>query len=111
MAHSEHGLPITMTVIEGHDNFNLHHQNGLVFEYSKVDQKATYNGYEAGTSVVRKSVVDDIGESGVWSWEDTVYPAYSGRIHAYIDETPFWDMGTPERLSKLEEYFQSRRTR
>ena len=109
-AHTEHGLPITMTVIEGHDTFNLHHENGVVVEYSKEDVKSSYNGYEAGTSVVKKSVIDDIGKSGVWSWEESAYPAYSGRIHAHIDETPFWDMGTPERLSKLENYFQSRRT-
>ncbi len=109
-AHTEHGLPITMTVIEGHDTFNLLHENGVVVEYSKEDVKSSYNGYEAGTSVVKKSVIDDIAKSGVWSWEESVYPAYSGRIHAHIDETPFWDMGTPERLSKLENYFQSRRT-
>ena len=42
------------------------------------------------------------------SWEKTVYPAMSGKIRAHFDDTKFWDMGTPERLKKLEDFLDSR---
>ena len=29
------------------------------------------------------------------------------QIGAYLDDTKFWDMGTPERLSKLTEFLKS----
>ena len=31
----------------------------------------------------------------------------SGKIGAHLDDTKFWDMGTPERLSKLTEFLKS----
>ncbi|HII11594.1 MAG TPA: hypothetical protein HA356_05940, partial [Candidatus Poseidoniaceae archaeon] len=46
------------------------------------------------------------GKDGVWSWEQTIYPALSGKIAVYLDDTPFWDMGTPERLASLEEFLE-----
>ena len=37
---------------------------------------------------------------------EEVYPALSGLIAAHLDETPFWDMGTPERLEMLESFLK-----
>ena len=99
-----------MTVIETNKIFNLRHENGVVMEYSKSEILEGFNGYEAGTSIVKKSLLQDIGREGAWSWEETVYQRLSGNIHAHIDDTPFWDMGTPERLLKLEEFFKNSRT-
>ena len=109
-AHKEHGQSLTMTVIQSDQLVNLRHENGNVVEYSKSEISDTFNGYEAGTSVVNKSVLVSFGKSKIWSWEETVYPQLSGKIHAHIDETPFWDMGTPERLERLEEFFDNRRS-
>ena len=84
-------------------------QNKFVFqEISSVPKE--FNGYEAGTSVVQKSVVEAFGREGKWSWEKTVYPAMSKDIHVHIDNTKFWDMGTPERLERLEEFFNESRS-
>ena len=107
-AHLDGECALTMTVTRTHEINNLHHANGLVTEYSKSKFSDTFNGYEAGTSVVKKSVLLSNGKDGSWSWEETVYPELSGKIHAYIDDTAFWDMGTPERLEKLEFFFENR---
>ena len=50
------------------------------------------------------------GKAGKWSWEKTVYPAMAGKIRAHIDDTKFWDMGTPERLENLDQFLKQRRT-
>ena len=110
-SHKEHQQSLTMTVIQSDELANLRHENERVFEYSKSEISDSFNGYEAGTSVVDKSVLVKFGKSKKWSWEETVYPQMSGQIHAYIDETPFWDMGTPERLERLEKFFDGRRSR
>ena len=96
-----------MTVTESHDSMNLRHSDGKVVAYNKTDQESNFNGYEAGTSIIKKSLLYDYGKEGKWSWEETIYPKQSGEITAYIDNTKFWDMGTPERLSKLEKFFQN----
>ena len=104
--HRQKSAPMTMTVTESHESMNLHHQDGLVIAYDKADPKSDFNGYEAGTSIVNKSVVKTHGRDGKWSWEETVYPALSGQITAHVDNTAFWDMGTPERLSRFEDFLK-----
>ena len=90
---------------------NLHHENGRLVQYSKEEQTPEeFNGYEAGTSVVSKSVVLEFGKDGPWSWENTVYSALSKGIHVHLDSTKFWDMGTPERLEKLDQFFNESRS-
>ena len=95
-----------MTVTEKHESMNLRHENGKVIDYNKSTPPANFNGYEAGTSIVDKKVVEEYGKNGKWSWEETVYPALSGQIIAHIDNTKFWDMGTPKRLEKLENFLK-----
>ncbi|HJL58847.1 MAG TPA: hypothetical protein QF621_00705, partial [Candidatus Thalassarchaeaceae archaeon] len=63
------------------------------------------------TSVVDKQVVENYGKEGKWSWEETVYPKLSGEIVAHIDDTAFWDMGTPEKLSQIKDFFDKGRSR
>ncbi|MBJ84496.1 MAG: hypothetical protein CMB52_03155 [Euryarchaeota archaeon] len=108
--HRDNRQRLTMTVIESHDTQNLQHAENRVIAYSKSKIDENFNGYEAGTSVVQKSVVESCGHTGSWSWEETVYPQLSGQIHAYIDETKFWDMGTPDRLAKLEKFLKRNRS-
>ena len=99
-----------MTVTESHDTMNLQHENGKVIAYNKLETKLdNFNGYEAGTSVVNKVVVENFGRDGKWSWEETVYPKLSGEIIAHYDNTKFWDMGTPERLALLVDFFNQSR--
>ena len=104
--HRQKSAPMTMTVTESHESMNLHHRDGQVIAYDKADPKSDFNGYEAGTSIVNKSVVEAHGRDGKWSWEETVYPALSGLITAHVDNTAFWDMGTPERLSRFEDFLK-----
>ena len=108
--HRHEKAPITMTVTESHDTMNLQHENGKVIAYNKLETKLdNFNGYEAGTSVVNKVVVENFGRDGKWSWEETVYPKLSGEIIAHYDNTKFWDMGTPERLALLVDFFNQSR--
>jgi len=102
---------MTMTVTESHETMNLQHRDGRVIKYDKHNSTPDFNGYEAGTSVVSKRIVLLFGRDGKWSWEETVYPKLSGKIGAHIDNTKFWDMGTPERLSKLIEFLKQEPTR
>ena len=109
--HRETSSRLTMTVTTDHDEMNLQHENGRLVDYAKDgDVPYEFNGYEAGTSVVSKSVVMEFGKDGNWSWEKTVYPSFPNEIHVHIDSTKFWDMGTPERLEKLEQFFNESRT-
>ena len=104
--HRQNKALLTMTVTEKHESMNLRHENGKVIEYNKTSSSENFNGYEAGTSIVDKKVIETFGKNGKWSWEETVYPALSGEIFAHIDNTKFWDMGTPERLQELENFFK-----
>ena len=104
--HREKSSPLTMTVTTEHECMNLHHESGRLIQYSKQQEPPpTFNGYEAGTSIVSKSVVLKHGKDGPWSWENTIYSAMANEIHVHLDSTKFWDMGTPERLEKLEQFF------
>ena len=58
---------------------------------------------------MNKSIVLEHGRDGAWSWENTIYPALAKQIHVHLDTTKFWDMGTPERLQKLEDFFNETR--
>ena len=108
--HSTERCPLTMTVTEEHDEFNLEHHNGRVIRYDKSgDNRTGLNGYEAGTSVVNRNIVIEHGRDGRWSWEEEIYPQLSGSIAAHIDDSPFHDMGTPERLEKLRSLFRTNR--
>ena len=64
-AHKEHGQSLTMTVIQSDQLVNLRHENGNVVEYSKSEITDTFNGYEAGTSVVNKSVLVSFGNENL----------------------------------------------
>ena len=109
--HRKASSKLTMTVTTEHHDKNLQHEDGRLVHYAKDgDVPKEFNGYEAGTSIVRKTVVETFGKEGKWSWEKTVYPAISKDIHAHIDDTKFWDMGTPERLERLEEFFNESRS-
>lgn len=105
-SHRQNNALLTMTVTEEHQSMNLRYENGKVIEYNKSSPSKNFNGYEAGTSIVDKEVIETYGKNGKWSWEETVYPALSGEITAHIDNTKFWDMGTPERLEELEYFFK-----
>ena len=109
--HRKDGNLITMTVTESHETMNLQHLDGKVVKYNKRNYNPEFNGYEAGTSVVSKRIVLLFGRDGKWSWEETVYPKLAGKIGAHMDNTKFWDMGTPERLTKLSEFFKAERSR
>ena len=104
--HEKAGAPLTMTATTKHEQMNLKHAEGRLEAYNKTTQTSDLNGYESGTSVVEKSVVLEHGKEGVWSWEETVYPALSGKAAVHLDQTAFWDMGTPERLALLETFLK-----
>ena len=110
-SHRKNNALLTMTVTEKHESMNLRHESGKVIEYNKSSSNANFNGYEAGTSIVDKKVIETYGKNGKWSWEETVYPALSGKIIAHIDNTKFWDMGTPERLEVLNQFFKNNYTK
>ena len=109
-SHRKGSSRLTMTVTTEHEVMNLHHENGRLVQYSKEEHPPDeFNGYEAGTSVVSKSVVLEFGKDEPWSWENTVYSALAREIQIHLDSTKFWDMGTPERLEKLDQFFNESR--
>jgi D-glycero-D-manno-heptose 1,7-bisphosphate phosphatase len=107
--HLTSGCEMTMTVTRENPSFNLEYASGRVLRYDKdgVDPSGL-NGYEAGTSVVEKSVLERHGADGAWSWEGVVYRSMAGSIAAHMDDSPFWDVGTPDRLSKLDRFLNER---
>ena len=101
---------LTMTVTENHTENNLRHEGGFVVHYDKNLPQPNNNGYEAGTSIINKRLVLLFGKDGEWSWEQRVYPALKGKINAHLDDTKFWDMGTPDGLTKLAKFVKHRRS-
>ena len=61
-----------MTVTQEHQIMNLMHKDGYVTNYDKTTENNNFNGYEAGTSIVSKKVVEQFIRDGKWSWEKTV---------------------------------------
>ena len=109
-SHRSKSSPLTMTITTEHEVMNLQFEDGRLLNYSKEGNVPDdFNGYEAGTSIVNKSIVLEHGRDGAWSWENTIYPALAKQIHVHLDSTKFWDMGTPERLQKLEDFFNETR--
>ncbi len=105
--HLASNCELTLTVTTKHESFNLESSDSKVVRYDKsLDDVEGLNGYEAGTSIVEKSLLEAHGKDGKWSWEETVYPAISGSITAHFDDSPFWDIGTPERLERLEKFLK-----
>ena len=105
--HLSCGDPLTMTVTTSYKDFNLEHRGGKVVRYDKRREKVSgLNGYEAGTSVVERRLLETYGREGKWSWEERVYPLISGSISAHLDNTAFWDMGTPRRLESLTKFLK-----
>ena len=108
-AHAGSGCEMTMTVTRENDSFNLEYGRGRVLRYDKEGSKPEgLNGYEAGTSVIEKTVLERHGMDGSWSWEGVVYQSMAGSIAAHLDDAPFWDMGTPERLVRLQRFLEER---
>ena len=107
--HLTSGCEMTMTVTRECSSFNLEYEGGRVLRYDKGGLVPSgLNGYEAGTSVIEKSVLERHGGEGAWSWENVVYRSMAGSIAAHVDDSPFWDIGTPERLSKLDRFLNDR---
>ena len=108
-AHLTSGCEMTMTVTRKNSTFNLEHGRGRVLRYDKEGLVPEgLNGYESGTSVIEKTVLERNGRSGSWSWEGVVYRAMAGSIASHVDDSPFWDIGTPDRLSRLERFLDER---
>ena len=106
--HESSNSPLTMTVTQVHDSNNLRHENGRLIQYDKhLESTEALTGYEAGTSLVEKSTVLKYGKEGKWSWEETVYPALSGKAVVHLNDTKFWDIGTPERLASFEKFLKN----
>ena len=102
VTHLTSGCEMTITVTREHSSFNLEYGGGRVLRYDKRRLLPEgLNGYEAGTSVIEKSVLERYGREGAWSWEEDVYQSMAGSIAAHVDDSPFWDIGTPERLFRL----------
>ena len=107
--HLSSGCEMTMTVTRENSSFNLEYGGGRVLRYDKGCRVPEgLNGYEAGTSIIEKSVLERHGKDGSWSWEEVVYRSMAGSIAAHVDDSPFWDMGTPESLARLERYLDER---
>lgn len=103
--HLSSGFGLTMTVTTQHSSHNLEHKEGKVIRYDKhLSEPGGLNGYEAGTSVVERKIVEKHGKEGSWSWEEVVYASMAGSIAAHLDDAPFWDIGTPNRLEILERF-------
>ena len=101
------GCDLTMTVTSKHSSFNLEYDMERVVRYDKhQSMPGGLNGYESGTSIVEKALLEAHGREGFWSWEEVVYPSMSGLIAAHLDDTPFWDIGTPERLVLLDHFLK-----
>ena len=101
--HHSSGCSLTMTVTSEHEWCNLQHNDGRLLRYDKSLQNPEgLNGYEAGTSVVERTVLETHGRGGVWSWEEVIYRELSGSIAVHLDDSPFWDIGTLEGLERLE---------
>ena len=94
-----------MTVTTEHECMNLHHESGRLIQYSKQQEPPpTFNGYEAGTSIVSKSVVLKHGKDGPWSWRTHLF-GNGKRDSCSPGFNKILGHGYTERLEKLEQFF------
>jgi YD repeat-containing protein len=82
--------------------------DGTVLRYDKnaTADDAQLQYVEAGVLALRRSVLDLIPPVGAASLEEQVFPILieRRRLLGFSTNQRFYDMGTPERLSAIEEY-------
>ena len=80
--------------------------DGRVVRYSKAARDAGLAYIEAGALALRAAEIGRLPE-GVSSLESDLYPEMiaSGRMAAWVSPTPFYDIGTPDGLSRAEAFF------
>jgi D-glycero-D-manno-heptose 1,7-bisphosphate phosphatase len=81
-------------------------EDGRVNRYAKGVQDGGLAYIEAGALALRAVEIARLPD-GVSSLEKDLYPEMiaSGRMAAWVTPTPFYDIGTPDGLSRAEAYF------
>lgn len=81
-------------------------QDGYVIKYQK-NGGTNFTLVESGISILKKKVVSEIPENKQCSLEEEVFPKLIARkeLLIYISPVRFYDIGTPERLKKIADYF------
>lgn len=91
-------------------NIMLDKSRKTVAVYRKAkDNPPSFNYCDAGVLIVKRDVVELIGNSTPVSFEEEIYPRLIAdkELGYYISECRFYDIGTIDRLKKFERYILS----
>lgn len=80
---------------------------GFVVRYDKEGGDEELGYVEAGVLALRRSVIQRL-PAGVVSLENEIFPRLIAkrRLAAYTTRQRFYDIGTPDRLASIEEFFR-----
>lgn len=83
-------------------------KEGFVAEYKKDSRKPFFHYTDAGVSVFKREVVDLIPKERKVSLEEEIFPHLIKKreLMGYISQQPFYDIGTQERIKRLEEFLR-----
>lgn len=81
----------------------------LVRKYEKNSSDPTLKYVESGVSILNKNLTKLIPLNQKCSLEEVIFPKLieKKRLIAYITKEPFYDIGTPERLKTITNYFSA----
>lgn len=81
--------------------------NFLVQKYEKNSLDPALKYVESGVSLLKKTLTTEIPSNQKCSLEEIIFPKLIGenRLIAYITKEPFYDIGTPDRLETITNYF------
>jgi len=87
---------------------NVAARKDRITAYNKTDS-AGMQYIDAGVQIFKRNVFDRFSVKKVISLENEIFPELidRDRLAAYITETPFYDMGTPEKLKIFERYLET----
>ena len=102
-----------MVVYHGKEKVGISNNVGLdddlmVVKYNKRNSNASLKYVDAGVSVFRREVVDNIIEGCSISLEEGLYAALikQRELAGYVINQRFYDIGTPKQLKTFEKYLR-----
>jgi len=84
-------------------------KNGVVLRFAQNSDDEDLNYVESGVMALKKEVIDLLPGKHANSLGEVLFPALieQGDVVAYITDKRFYDIGTPARITRAEQYFNA----
>ncbi len=111
--HAEKKALATMTVYTnryGTTRNNVLAEDGFIMAYDRKREALGLNGVDTGFFIFEKSVIDSMPAENFWL-EEVMLPRLikDGKLAAFVTDTPYYSIGSAERLPLAERFLDPRR--